>query len=134
MGIWKVFAALVFVMLLLSLRHAHSLPPLADDPEFRAMVKNSTGPLLVKFGAEWCPPCLRFDDMIATAPAEIRAEFGLIKIDVEDKPKLAAHYQVRSIPHVLLFKDGELLAQAGTFRSASELQRWIHWYARDSIE
>ena len=79
---------------------------LTEDP-FHDIINNSDVPVLVDFWAEWCGPC----KMIAPAVEEIsQKNVGKLlvgKVDIDTNPALAQTYQIRSIPALMVFVDGE---------------------------
>jgi len=81
------------------------------EQDFDEKVLSSGQPVLVDFWAEWCGPC----HMIAPAIKEIAAEYkGKVmvgKLNVDQHPGIAARYGIRSIPSILLFKDGQVSDQ-----------------------
>ncbi|MEN1995203.1 thioredoxin TrxA [Stenotrophomonas bentonitica] len=81
------------------------------DADFDSAVLNSKEPVLVDFWAEWCGPC----KMIAPALDELADVYNgrakIAKVNVDQNRALAAKYHVRSIPMLLVFKDGEVQAQ-----------------------
>jgi len=86
---------------------------------------NSGKPVLVDFFAEWCGPC----KIMAPILSEVKQHFGdkttIIKIDVDKNPKVAALYQIRNIPTLILFKNGKVVwKQAGVVQK-SELVNLI---------
>ncbi len=96
-----------------------------DSSNFDSDVLNSNTPVVVDFWAEWCGPC----KMIAPSLEEISDEMGdkikIAKVNMDENPDIAAKYGVRSIPTLLLFKDGEPVAiQVGAVPK-SKISSWI---------
>ena len=88
-----------------------------SDDNFEAEVLKSSTPVVVDFWAEWCGPCRQ----IAPALEEIAKE-----LNVDENPRTPSFYNVRAIPTLILFKDGEV---AGTLKGAypkNHLAAWIN--------
>ena len=95
------------------------------DQSFQADVLGADKPVLVDFWAEWCGPCR----MIAPALEEIAAELGdkvtIAKINIDENPDTPGRYGVRGIPTMLLFRNGEAVAQKVGAAPRSQIQQWL---------
>ena len=83
----------------------------ATDADFDSHVLQSDVPVLVDFWAPWCGPC----KMIAPALDQLAGEYAdkakVVKVDVDQNPATAMKFRVRSIPMLLVFKDGQIHGQ-----------------------
>ncbi len=81
------------------------------DGDFEADVVNAQRPVLLDFWAEWCDPCKMIAPLLASIADDYKDRLQVIKLNIEENPMTAPKYNVRSIPTLLLFKDGAVAAQ-----------------------
>lgn len=95
------------------------------DGNFDTSVLEAGGPVLVDFFAEWCAPCRRLGPTIDALAAEYAGKVTVGKLNVDDNPNIAMKYKIRSIPAVLLFKDGQVVENVGGLVPKDEYVRVI---------
>ena len=75
---------------------------------FKSAVASAGTPLLVDFWAEWCGPCKAIAPILEELATELDGKLRIAKLNVEENAEVAAQYEIRAIPTMLLFKGGEL--------------------------
>ncbi len=92
------------------------------DATFEAEVVQSDKPVLVDFWAPWCGPCRMVAPIVEELAGEYEGRVKFVKLNTGENPAVSGRYGIRSIPTLLLFKDGEVKGQIVGFRPESELK------------
>jgi thioredoxin 1 len=82
-----------------------------SDAGFKAEVLDAKVPVLVDFWAPWCGPCRAIAPVVEELASEYQGRASFVKINVDDNQQMAAHFGVRSIPNLILFKNGKVAQQ-----------------------
>lgn len=90
---------------------------------------NSDKPVLVDFFATWCGPCKQMHPILEELHANVGEKARIIKVDIDKNEQLAAAYNVRSVPTLMLFKNGKLEWRTAGVQSAATLEQVINQYA-----
>ena len=90
---------------------------------------NQNKPVLVDFYATWCGPCKMMTPILDDLKSKIGDKAHILKVDVDKNQKIANKLGVRSVPTVVLYKNGQIKWRASGVRQANELQRMIEQYA-----
>jgi len=81
------------------------------DQNFPAEVEGATGLVLVDFWAAWCGPCHMLTPILAQIATERAGKLRIVKVNADENARTAARFGVRSLPTMILFKDGKPVAQ-----------------------
>jgi thioredoxin 1 len=95
------------------------------DASFEADVLKSSEPVVVDFWAEWCGPCKMIGPSLEEISTEMAGKVKIAKLNVDENPGVAGKLGIRSIPTLMLFKDGKLTAQKVGAAPKGELVKWI---------
>jgi len=100
-------------------------PTAVSDDNFEADVLGSSEPVVVDFWAEWCGPCKQIAPVLEEIAGEMSGKLKIAKLNVDESPNLAAKYGIRSIPTLMVFKDGEVVNMVTGSMPKTKLIEWI---------
>ena len=95
------------------------------DENFEAEVIKAGKPVIVDFWAEWCGPCKMLTPILEELSQELNDKLSIAKVDLDQNQDLASKYSIRSIPTLLLFKEGRLVDTKIGLASKKELHDWV---------
>ena len=97
-----------------------------NDQNFKTDVLDSKQPVLVDFWAEWCGPCKAIAPSLEELSEEMASKLKIVKINVDENPSISQTYSIRSIPALMIFKDGEKISEKMGALPKSALQSWVN--------
>lgn len=95
------------------------------DATFESDVLQAGEPVVVDFWAEWCGPCKMIGPALEEISNELEGQVKVVKLNIDENPAMAANYGVRSIPTLILFKDGEPASIKVGAAPKGDLKNWI---------
>jgi thioredoxin 1 len=95
------------------------------EASFDAEVLGESLPVVVDFTAEWCPPCKAIAPSLDQIADELAGKVKIVKLDVDADPAISTRYGVRSMPTLMVFRNGEPTAMQIGAQPKNRLADWI---------
>lgn len=96
----------------------------AHESNFEELI-NTDKPVLIDFWAEWCGPCRMIGPVVEELAGEMEGKAIVAKVDVDSNPNLSVQYGIRSIPALMIFKNGKVVEKMVGIQPKAELEKRI---------
>ncbi|MEU2108471.1 thioredoxin [Streptomyces sp. NPDC019507] len=109
------------------------LPWIADagDADFEEVAEKVAPVVLVDLWATWCGPCRTVGPALEQVARELAGRIKLVKVDVDQAPRIAQKFQVQAVPTLILMDRGEVIARQAGAAPAPALRQWVEQALRD---
>ena len=97
-----------------------------NDQDFKSDVLESDKFVLVDFWAEWCGPCKAIAPSLEEISEEMKDKLKVVKVNVDENPTISQSYSIRSIPALMIFKNGVKVSEKMGALPKSALQAWVN--------
>jgi thioredoxin 1 len=96
-----------------------------SDATFESEVIKATGPVVVDFWAEWCGPCKMIAPLLEEISTNLDGKVKIVKLNVDENNATAIKYDIKSIPTLMIFKDGNVASRQIGAAPKQKLEQWI---------
>ena len=103
----------------------------ADDASFADIVDRAHIPVLVDLWAPWCGPCRMVSPALEQIARDLAGQLKLVKVNVDLAPAIAQRFEARSIPMLVMMRDGRVVARQVGAAPADQLKAWVHQALED---
>jgi thioredoxin 2 len=97
----------------------------AGDEDFAEVAEQASVPVLVDLWAPWCGPCRMVSPALAQLAGEMAGRVKLVKVNVDEAPKLQQRYGVQAIPTLMVLRHGQVIARQAGAAPAPALRAWL---------
>ena len=97
----------------------------ASARDFESTLADRQTPVLVDFSASWCGPCRAMAPALESFAERRANEIAVVKLDIDEAPRIADQHSIRSVPTLMLFKDGKPLARQAGMMSEPQLAQFV---------
>lgn len=125
---------LILLLLILVAPEVRAEIPLVGADSFAAEVLKSPVPVIVQFEAAWCPYCRKMQPRLLEFQQSSATKMKIIRVDVDRDPDLAAMFDVRSLPTLVIFHDGGPRSIIDGALSSRELAKWVGEYEAEFLK
>lgn len=100
-----------------------------DSQSFDEALKNTAKPMLVDFWAPWCGPCKAITPILEELANDMGDRIQICKVDVDNNQEVASRFNIRAIPTLIIFKDGEVVDQVVGMTNKNDLTTKLKSFA-----
>jgi thioredoxin 1 len=104
-----------------------SIEQVSDASFKQSVIDNSNNqPVLVDFWAEWCGPCKALGPILENVSVEFEGKVAVKKVNIDENPEAPANFGIRSIPTMILFKNGSIADTKIGLSTEADLKNWLN--------